>query len=186
MQHLSQRSSWIEREDPELINTDTTHAGAELIERKCLRKRITIVPLNKTRVNIVSQQKQGRAAAHTHGRATLALELASFDKDVTVAMQYAFGNVFICEDRNAARKVMESSDVACRAISLQGDDYSPAGTLTGGSRGNGEQLLTRLAAFADAEAELHQHEVCRLSACCRIHFGDANGCSCPVHVVFAA
>jgi structural maintenance of chromosome 2 len=120
------------------------------------------VPLNKTRVTVISQHKQGRAAQHTNGRAALALELTAFDQEVKVAMQYAFGNVFICEDRKAARKIMEASDVSCRAISLQGDDYSPAGTLTGGSRGNGERLLARLAAYADAEAELLLLEVCPL------------------------
>lgn len=147
-----------------LLTCVRTHAGAELIERNCLQKRVTIVPLNKTRAAVASAQKQGRAAAHTHGRAALALELVAADADVAVAMQYAFGNVFICEDRNAARRVVEAGDVACRAVTLQGDDYAPAGTITGGSRGRGEQLLVRVAAYAEAEAELRRHQARSRSA----------------------
>jgi structural maintenance of chromosome 2 len=134
-------------------------AGAELIEGRCLKKRYTIVPLNKTRASCLPKHKQDRAGQQTHGRATLALELVGYDHDVSVAMQYAFGTTFVCEDEHAARKVMESSDVKCRGVSLQGDDYNPSGTMTGGSRGNNASVLARLEELNRVEEELERHGV---------------------------
>jgi structural maintenance of chromosome 2 len=75
-----------------------------------------------------------------------------------VAMRYAFGMAFICEDEHAARKVMESPDVRARGVSLQGDDYNPAGTMTGGSRGDRAPVLTRLHEIAKIEEQLERHE----------------------------
>ena len=134
-------------------------AGAELIEKKSLRKRYTIVPLNKTRAPILSSQKVDAAVTATHNRAALALSLVDYKADVKVAMQYAFGATFICDDEHAARKVMEDGSVRSRGVSLAGDDYNTNGVLTGGSR-NHNSMLLKLQELQKIEDKLEQHEVC--------------------------
>jgi hypothetical protein len=44
-----------------------------------------------------SQSTKSAAQKLGHGRATLALELVGYDKDLSAAMKYAFGNAFICK-----------------------------------------------------------------------------------------
>lgn len=43
--------------------------------------------------------------------------------------------------------------VGCRCVSLEGDDFNPGGTLTGGRRAAPGQLLNGCFALASAEAE---------------------------------
>ena len=44
--------------------------------------------------------------------------------------------------------------MSTRCITLDGDDFNPGGTLTGGSRAKGGSVLTRLHELAEAEAAL--------------------------------
>jgi structural maintenance of chromosome 2 len=44
--------------------------------------------------------------------------------------------------------------VATRCVTLEGDDFNPVGTLTGGSRARGASLLVRLHELGEAEAAL--------------------------------
>lgn len=120
---------------------------------------MTIVPLNKTKARVIPPTKQQQAASATSGRATLALGLVGYEREVEVAMQHAFGNAFVCQDVQAAQKVAFSRDISCRGISVQGDDFSPAGTLTGGSRGKGAPLLAQLSELQQCENELASHQV---------------------------
>ena len=124
---------------------------------KCLKKRMTVVPLNKTRASVARPEKQQQAHAKTNGRATLALELVGYEQQVEVAMKYAFGMAFVCDDKNAAQKVSE--EVRIRGVSLQGDDFNPNGTITGGSRSQNTPVLQALIAVNATDQELQQHEV---------------------------
>lgn len=124
---------------------------------------------------MVTSSKQQQAARATDGRATLALELVGYDHNVEVAMQHAFGNAFVCHDIQAAQKVAFSRDISCRGISLHGDDFSPAGTLTGGSRGKGTPLLARLAELQQCEDQLAVHQVMRLKS---MHCGELRTVRC--------
>ena len=47
--------------------------------------------------------------------------------------------------------------VQTRCITLEGDDFNPGGTLTGGSRAGGSSVLARLAQLTAAEEELGGH-----------------------------
>lgn len=115
------------------------------------------MPLNKTRASRVGAKAQESAHRQTKGRAQLAIDLVDFDEAVNVAMEYAFGTTFVCEDEHAARRVME--DVRCRAVALNGDEYNPAGTMSGGSRGNRTPVLVLIGELGEIDAKLTQHEV---------------------------
>ena len=53
-------------------------------------------------------------------------------------MKFVFGDAFVCEDNETAKKVAYDPRVRMRCITVDGDTYSPNGTLTGG---NDEQTL---------------------------------------------
>jgi structural maintenance of chromosome 2 len=62
------------------------------------------------------------------------------------------------QDGNTAKKVAFAREVSARCVSLEGDDYNPGGLLTGGARNTSNPLLARLAALAEAEQQLEQHQ----------------------------
>jgi structural maintenance of chromosome 2 len=62
------------------------------------------------------------------------------------------------QDSATAKKVAFSKDTAARSVTLEGDDFNPGGTLTGGSRKNASSALAGLHALAEAEAELAAHQ----------------------------
>ena len=69
----------------------------------------------------------------TEGRAVHALQLIKFATALEPSMKFVFGDAFICEDTEIAKKVAYDPRVRMRCITLDGDTYSPNGTLTGGA-----------------------------------------------------
>ncbi len=63
----------------------------------------------------------------------LARELVDFDGDLLPAVDYVLGRVLICATDAIAKKLAYDHRVNARCVTLGGDDYSPSGTLTGGS-----------------------------------------------------
>ena len=51
-----------------------------------------------------------------------------------------------------------------RCITLDGDDFNPGGTLTGGSRSKGSSVLARLHELSTTEAELAMHQAAQHQA----------------------
>lgn len=49
--------------------------------------------------------------------------------------------------------------MSSRCITLEGDDFNPSGTLTGGARGKGTSVLTKVQALCEAEAKLEEHRL---------------------------
>ncbi len=68
-------------------------------------------------------------------------------------MAYAFGNTFICDDAEAAKKATFSS-ARVRSVTLDGDVYEPSGTLSGGSAAKGSGILVKVQAVLNAERQL--------------------------------
>ena len=48
-------------------------------------------------------------------------------------MEFVFGSSFVCKDMNTAKKVTFDERVQKRSVTLGGDSFDPAGTLTGGN-----------------------------------------------------
>ena len=63
-----------------------------------------------------------------------AISLIGFEGELEPAINYIFGNSFVCSDLSIACKVTLNEQVACKTVTLDGDVVDPAGTLTGGSR----------------------------------------------------
>ena len=151
----------------DLTNVSLTRAcvtGRDLLKGGRLTKRYTIVPLTKIDARTATSDKRSAAHKATSGRSQLALDCVDAAPEVERAMKYAFGNAFVCRDAADARKVaFLPKGLGSRCISLEGDDFNPSGTLTGGSRGRNLPVLARLNDLCDAEGHLSHHQVCNHS-----------------------
>ena len=61
-----------------------------------------------------------------------ALSLIGYERDLETAMKYVFGTAFVCPDMNTAKQVTYDRDVMKKSVTLAGESFDPAGTLTGG------------------------------------------------------
>ncbi len=61
------------------------------------------------------------------------------------------------QDSATAKRVAFDRGVQTRCVTLDGDDFNPGGTLTGGSRAAGGSVLTRLVELSAAESDLASH-----------------------------
>ncbi|CAL9067896.1 unnamed protein product [Musa banksii] len=141
------------------VVVDTEYTGKQLLEYGELRRRVTIIPLNKIQSHIVPQRVQ-QAAARLVGEknAQLALLLVGYGDEVKNAMAYVFGSTFVCQSIDAAKEVAFNRDTSVPSVTLEGDIFQPSGLLTGGSRKGGGELLKQLHALAEAESELNIHQ----------------------------
>lgn len=48
-------------------------------------------------------------------------------------MEFVFGSVFVCSDMNSAKKVTFDDKIMKKSVTMEGDSFDPAGTLTGGT-----------------------------------------------------
>ncbi|KAH8804996.1 hypothetical protein F5884DRAFT_822869 [Xylogone sp. PMI_703] len=140
------------------VVVDTEVTGTQLLQKGKLRKRVTIIPLNKIAAFRASSQKIGAAQKIAPGKVNLALSLVGYDEEVTAAMEYVFGNTLVCDDADTAKKVTFDPAVRMRSITLEGDAYDPSGTLSGGSAPNSSGVLVTLQKLNALVRELGQQE----------------------------
>ena len=139
------------------VVVDTEVTAGMLMEKGQLKKRLTFLPLNKLKTNTVEPavcSAAAQVAAAHGGSARLALELVGYDADVHKAMEYAFGSTFICDSSKVAKAVAFDKNVRTKTVTLDGDEYNPTGTLTGGSTSSLGKLLAMIDELSTSEAEL--------------------------------
>ncbi|KAL3610102.1 hypothetical protein D5086_001122 [Populus alba] len=142
----------------------------QLLQNGDLRRRVTIVPLNKIQSHTVHPRIQ-QAAVRLVGKenAELALSLVGYDEELKTAMEYVFGSTFVCKTMDAAKEVAFSREIRTPSVTLEGDIFQPSGLLTGGSRifqgythsfchKGGGYLLRQLHELAEAESNLLLHQ----------------------------
>lgn len=136
------------------VVVDTDDVGAQLLEKGQLRRRVTIIPLNKVSLRKLDSKVVKFAKDLCPGKVELALNLVGFDKSVGKAMEYIFGNKLICEDPETAKQVTFHPQIRAASVTLQGDSYDPSGTLSGGSRRNNGSVLANIQQFQKSELKL--------------------------------
>ncbi|XP_057952603.1 structural maintenance of chromosomes protein 2-1-like [Malania oleifera] len=141
------------------VVVDTENTGKQLLQNGELRRRVTIIPLNKIQSHTVPPRVQ-QAAFRLVGKenAELALSLVGYDGELKRAMEYVFGSTFVCKTIDAAKEVAFRKEIHTPSVTLEGDIFQPSGLLTGGSRKGGGDLLRHLHALAEAESELSIYE----------------------------
>ncbi|XP_019192681.1 PREDICTED: structural maintenance of chromosomes protein 2-1-like [Ipomoea nil] len=141
------------------IVVDTENTGKQLLQNGGLRRRVTIIPLNKIQSHPVPARAQGAATRLVgKGNAEVALALIGYDEELKSAMEYVFGSTFVCKTTDAAREVAFNREVGIPSVTLEGDIFQPSGLLTGGSRKGGGELLGKLHAMAEADSKLSLHQ----------------------------
>lgn len=140
------------------VVVDTAETGTQLLQRGKLRKRVTIIPLNKISSFRASAEKIGAAQKIAPGKVDLALSLIGYDDEVLAAMNYVFGNTLIATDADTAKKVTFDPSVRMKSVTYDGDVYDPSGTLSGGSSPNSSGVLVTLQKLNEITKELRSKE----------------------------
>lgn len=141
------------------VVVDSSETGTQLLQNGKLRKRVTIIPLNKISSFRASADKIGAAQKLAPGKVDLALSLIGYEDEVSAAMDYVFGSTLVCEDADTAKKVTFDPSVRLKSVTLDGDVYDPSGTLSGGSSPNSSGVLVTLQKLNDINIQLLKHEV---------------------------
>ncbi|KAJ4337474.1 Structural maintenance of chromosomes protein 2 [Didymella glomerata] len=140
------------------VVVDSAATGKQLLENGRLKKRVTIIPLNKIAAFRASAQKIGAAQRIAPGKVDLALSLVGYDDEVNAAMEYVFGSTLVCEDAETAKRVTFDPAVRMRSVTFQGDTYDPAGTLSGGSAPQSSGVLVTMQKLNEITTELRSQE----------------------------
>ncbi|KAL1885688.1 Structural maintenance of chromosomes protein 2 [Paecilomyces lecythidis] len=140
------------------VVVDSAETGTQLLQKGKLRKRVTIIPLNKISAFRASAEKIGAAQKLAPGSVDLALSLIGYDEEITAAMEYVFGNTLICRDADTAKRVTFDPSVRMKSVTLDGDVYDPSGTLSGGSSPNSSGVLVILQKLNEVNRDLKTKE----------------------------
>jgi structural maintenance of chromosome 2 len=141
------------------VVVDSAATGKQLLENGRLKKRVTIIPLNKIAAFRASAAKVGAAQKIAPGKVDLALSLVGYEDEVTAAMEYVFGSTLVCEDAETAKRVTFDPAVRMKSVTLQGDTYDPAGVLSGGSAPQSSGVLITLTKLNEIATELKHQEM---------------------------
>ncbi|TXG57711.1 hypothetical protein EZV62_015540 [Acer yangbiense] len=145
------------------VIVDTENTGKQLLQHGDLRRRVTIIPLNKIQSYTVPPRVQ-QAAVRLVGKenAELAISLVGYSDELKSAMEYVFGSTFVCKTTDVAKEIIAdvafNRDTRTPSVTLEGDIFQPSGLLTGGSRRGGGDLLRQLHRLAEAESNLLIHQ----------------------------
>lgn len=140
------------------VVTDNEETGKALLERGQLRRRVTIIPLNKIVDNTIPPQtvKQARRVMPSGGELHCALEIIGCQREVESAMKYVFGSHLVCDTPETAKQVAFHPNVRVRCVTKEGDLYDPAGTITGGSAPKGGNILMKLQEVSQLEQQVEK------------------------------
>ncbi|KAG4137031.1 hypothetical protein ERO13_D07G046000v2 [Gossypium hirsutum] len=144
------------------VVVDTENTGKQLLQNGDLRRRVTIIPLNKIQPSTVHPRVH-QAAMKLVGKenAKLALSLVGYDEELESAMEYVFGATFVYKTTDAAKEAFHvafNREIRTPSVTLEGDIFQPSGLLTGGSRRGGGDLLRQLHDLAECESKLAGHQ----------------------------
>jgi structural maintenance of chromosome 2 len=139
------------------IVVDTHETGTLVLQRGDLKNRTTMLPLDKLNARCMQPQRvqnAQRIAQSMNASASLAIDLVRFDSGVAKAMEFCFGNTIVCDSREAAKRIAFDPSTKCKTVTLEGDVFDPAGTMSGGSSGNIGTTLKRMSRLAYLKEKL--------------------------------
>ncbi|XP_019850315.1 PREDICTED: structural maintenance of chromosomes protein 2-like [Amphimedon queenslandica] len=137
------------------IVVSSEEIGKQLLQHGRLKRRFTIIPLNKIVARKIANDVVKRAQQLVGPeKAKPALSLIDYDAELQAAMEFVFGTTFICETLDDAQQVTFNKKILTRSVALAGDVFDPSGTLTGGSRPHVSSLLVKLQELAECEEQL--------------------------------
>ena len=92
------------------VIVDNSDTGMLLLSKGQLKRRVTLIPLDKITPNVLAKDKVAAAKKLVgEKKAHLALDLIEFAEEVTPAMASVFGGVLVCRTRTPRRRCTSSS-----------------------------------------------------------------------------
>lgn len=136
-----------------VVEDDTI--GKDILETNKFPNRMNFIPLNKIKSdslppNIIYSAQQVGGADNVFP----AMSLIKYDKKHIKAIQWVFGQAFICNSAQIAEKVCFDERVRRTCYTLSGDYFSPNGSVTGGTN-NQKLILKNIAEQDDIASRLH-------------------------------
>lgn len=136
------------------VVVDNSEVASALLEKGQLKKRVTIIPLDKINSKNLSSDTVNYAKKVCPNKVELALSLIDFKQELTKAMSYIFGTTFICQDPETAKTITFDPKIRTRSITVDGDIYDPEGNLSGGSRQSNHSILISMQRYNKINNEL--------------------------------
>ncbi|XP_047994566.1 structural maintenance of chromosomes protein 2 [Leguminivora glycinivorella] len=142
-----------------VVDTDAT--VDLLLKKGNIQTRTTMIPLNKITAYTIDDQTLRLAQQIGGGPQNVqrAVDLISFPPALRPAMGFVFGGTFVCKDADTANKVTFHPQIRKRCVTVEGDVYDPAGTLSGGARVKGGSVLVQIQQLKQLEQELGQADM---------------------------
>lgn len=129
-----------------VVDDDTV--GNDILETNKFPNRMHFMPISKIRsdslpATIINIAQQIGGADNVFP----AMSLIKFDKKHLKAIQWVFGQAFICTSKGIAEKVCFDPRVNKHCFTLEGDHFNPSGSLTGGA--NTQRLILKTISIQD-------------------------------------
>ncbi|VVC29941.1 Structural maintenance of chromosomes protein,SMCs flexible hinge,P-loop containing nucleoside [Cinara cedri] len=146
-----------------VVEDDTI--GKDILETNKFRNRMNFIPLSKIKSDSMPPNVV-RTAQQIGGvdQVFPAMSLIKYDKKHLKAIQWIFGQSFICTTKEIAEKVCFDNRVNRNCYTLEGDHFNPSGSLTGGS--NNQRLFLKALAEQDEiklQLEAKKSEIAKLN-----------------------
>ena len=136
------------------IVVDNENTGSLLLSRKCFDYGVVMIPNNKIVSKSIPPEKIKLIEQISNGEAKLAIDLISYDREFTPAMQFVFGNTFICSTSEIASKLAYTDNIRVKCVNLDGDVFDPTGLLTGGAQRKGESILKKVVELTNLQKKI--------------------------------
>ncbi|XP_023608995.1 structural maintenance of chromosomes protein 2 [Myotis lucifugus] len=141
------------------VVVDTEITGKKLLEKGELKRRYTIIPLNKISATCIAPETL-RVAQNLVGpnNVHVALSLVEYKPELQKAMEFVFGTTFVCDNMDNAKKVAFDKRIMTRTVTRGGEVFDPHGTLSGGARSQAASILTKFQELKDVQDKLRIKE----------------------------
>ncbi|CAN8010491.1 unnamed protein product [Ixodes pacificus] len=130
------------------VVVDTEETGKLLLKSGRLKRRVTIIPLNKIVGRDVEPAVMRKAESLVgKDKVFSALSLVDYSPVVASAMKYVFGTTLVTTNMDDARVVAFDAGVQKRTVSFDGASFDPSGVVSGGAVARGPSTLEQVAAI---------------------------------------
>lgn len=125
------------------VVVEDASTATRIIEEGRLPRRYNLIPLKQIVSNKINDDTI-KLAKKKSNSANLAMDLIEYSPDITPAIQFAFGQTFVCDDPESAKNIAFDHEIKVKTVTKDGDIYDPQGTLTGGSRPENRKPILEL------------------------------------------
>lgn len=121
------------------VVVDSEATCRDILQSGKLKRRLTLLPLDRIQGKKPTDEQIREALSISKrlgGEAVPAVETVAYSEEMSTAMDYVFGNTFVCDKKEIADRVTHNKDLQPqmrhRTATVEGDIYDPKGFLTGG------------------------------------------------------